>query len=124
MSGHRNPALFPEHAYMSYRDRYRLDLSGRDRPPTKLEWVAAGALILMGLLMMLRGIMGEQSPTWLKLMDMWPIAASELVLAWLFWLRARNHSATERYSQRSLGLTALLFVFLAAATIAVSFLNF
>jgi hypothetical protein len=118
------PVLYPEHASMGYRDKYRLDLSGRDRPPTRFEWVAAGALILMGALMMLRGIMGESSPGLLNLMDMWPIAASELVLAWLFWLRARNHSADERYSARSLRLTALLFAFLAAATIAVSFLNF
>jgi hypothetical protein len=108
---------------MGYRDKYRLNLSGRDRPPTKIEWVGAGVLILLGALMMARGIVGDAGPAWLRLMDMWPIAVSELVLAWLFWKRARNHSADERYSPRSLRLTSLLLVFLAVATIAVSFLN-
>lgn len=119
-----NPVLYPEHAYMSYRDKYRLNLSGRDRPPTKLEWVGAGFLVLMGLLMMARAVAGNAGLTWLRLIDMWPIAVSELVFAWLFWLRARNHSPEERFSPRALRLTAFLFVFLAVATIAVSLLNF
>jgi hypothetical protein len=123
MTGHDNSVLYSEHAYMSYRDKYRLDLSGRDRPPTKSEWVATGFLVLMAALMMARAVMGESGPAWLKLVEMWPIAVSELVLAWLFLQRARRNGADERFTPRALRLAALLFAFLAVATIVVSALN-
>jgi preprotein translocase subunit SecG len=97
-------------------------MGGEKRKLTRTEWVLAIALIAMGVAMMARGILGDSAP-WLKRLGTWPIAAAELLFAWTFLVRARVNGPAERYSPRALRLTALLFVLLAAATIAVDILN-
>ena len=98
-------------------------MGGEKRKLTRTEWVLVIGLIVMGGVMMARGILGDSGPSWLKQLGMWPIALAELFFAWTFWVRARLHGPGERYSPRALRLTALLFIVLAAATIAVSLLN-
>jgi len=97
-------------------------MGGEKRKLTRTEWVLAIALIVMGGAMLARGILGDHAP-WLKRLGMWPIAAAELLFAWTFLVRARVNGPAERYSPRALRLTALLFVVLAAATVAVSVFN-
>ena len=97
-------------------------MGGEKRKLTRTEWVLAIALIVMGGAMLARGILGDYAP-WLKRLGMWPVAAAELLFAWTFLVRARVNSPAERYSPRALRLTALLFVVLAAATVAVSVFN-
>ena len=97
-------------------------MGGEKRKLTRTEWVLAIALIVMGGAMLARGIPGDHAP-WLKRLGMWPIAAAELLFAWTFLVRARVNNPAERYSPRALRLTALLFVVLAAATVAVSVFN-
>lgn len=108
---------------------YRDDDTGFDpmgaekRKLTRTEWVLALALIVVGGAMMARGIIGDSGPSWLKQLGMWPIAIAELLFGWTFLVRAREASPAERFSPRALRLTALLFVCLAVATVAVSLLN-
>jgi len=97
-------------------------MGGEKRKLTRTEWVLAIALIVMGGAMLARGILGDYAP-WLKRLGMWPVAAVELLFAWTFLVRARVNNPAERYSPRALRLTALLFVVLAAATVAVSVFN-
>ena len=94
-------------------------MGGEKRKLTRTEWVLAIALIVMGGAMLARGILGDYAP-WLKRLGMWPVAAAELLFAWTFLVRARVNGPAERYSPRALRLTALLFVVLAIATVAVS----
>jgi hypothetical protein len=94
----------------------------RERPPTRLEWAVAGFAVLMAVVMMTRGIAGDSTPSLLKHFGLWPIALTEFLFAWTLWIRARVNGPEERHSPRSLRLTALFFVLLAAATIAVGLL--
>jgi len=93
------------------------------RKPSRAEWVLAIALIVMGGVMLASGIAGDSAPWWLKRFRTVPVALAELLFAWTFWVRARTDNPAERFSPRALRLTALLFVFLAAATVVVSLLN-
>jgi len=98
-------------------------MGGSKRKLTRTEWALAIALIVMGAAMMAGGLAGDSAPWWLKRFRTVPIALAELLFAWTFWIRAREHSAAERYSPRALRLTALFFVLLAVATFVVSLLN-
>ena len=98
-------------------------MGGERRKPTRLEWLFAIAMIAMGGGMLARGILGGSAPAWLRLAGNWVVPAAELLFAWTLLVRARANGPAERFSPRSLRLTALLFVVLALATVAVTLLN-
>ncbi|MFL6752382.1 MAG: hypothetical protein ACJ8FL_04040 [Sphingomicrobium sp.] len=107
-----------------YRDNSNFQPFGtRQRKPTRMEWVLAVICIVMGGVLMASALAGDSAPVWLHKLRTLPIAVTELVLALMFWLRARANRPDESYSPRALRLTALFFVLLAALTAAVSLLD-
>jgi hypothetical protein len=104
----------------SYRGDPSFDLSGRDHPPTKSEWVVAGIAVIVGLLMLGISIFDDSGPRWLHDLRSLPMALLMFALAFINFKRARADRPGEQYSSRALRWMALLFLMIGALMVALT----
>ena len=103
-----------------YRGDSGFDLSGRDHPPTRLEWAMVGIAIIVGILMLGISIFGESGPPWLRELRSLPMAVLMFAFAFIHYRRARANGPDERYSPRALRWSALLFLVIGALLVAIT----
>jgi drug/metabolite transporter (DMT)-like permease len=107
----------------SYRQD-NFDLSGRERPPTRYEWIVASVAILVGLLMLGIAIFGDSGPRWLHDLRQVPMAILMFVLASTYVIRARRNAPDEQYSPRALNWVAALFILIGLLMVVFAVIDF
>ena len=100
------------------------DLSGRERPPTRYEWIVAGVAILVGLLMLGIAIFGDRGPAWLHDLRQLPMAILMFAIALTYVFRARRAGPDEPHSPRALGWMAALFILIGLLMVVFAVIDF